>query len=292
MTNEIKIIAPAKINLWLEIKNRRPDGYHDIESVMQTVTLHDTLTIRKAEKLSLSCSEPSLDCGEANLCCKAARLFFETTGIKGGAEIHIEKRIPVAGGLAGGSTDAAATLIGLNRIYNTGYDREALCGMGVKIGADVPFCIRQGIAVTRGIGERFADCPKLPACYIVISCAGEGISTPWAYGRLDELYDFTSRNVNADEFVEVVKSGALENIADAMTNIFETVVLPVREKAVQLKEIIRDGGAFRSMMSGSGPSVFGIFNKKDLAEMTVRRLADLGITAHLCEPYYPGENQI
>ena len=98
--------------------------------------------------------------------------------------------------------------------------------------------------------------------------------------------------MNADEFVEVVKSGALENIADAMTNIFETAVLPVREKAVQLKEIIRDGGAFRSMMSGSGPSVFGIFNKKDLAEMTVRRLADLGITAHLCEPYYPGENQI
>lgn len=289
MTSEIIIHAPAKINLWLEIKRRRPDGYHDIESVMQTVTLHDTLTLKRADDIILTCSDPTLDCGESNLCHRAARLFFEVSGVKGGAVIHIEKRIPVAGGMAGGSTDAAATLRGLNQLYGTGYTEKELCGIGVRIGADVPFCIRRGIAVTRGIGEKFADCPRLPACHIVIACDGEGVSTPWAYGRLDEMFDFTAREADADAFVRTVEGGSLAEIAGAMTNIFEAAVLPVREKAVKLREMIRDGGALRALMSGSGPSVFGIFNSKEKAEETVRRLSSLGIAAHLCEPCYPGE---
>lgn len=284
---ELTISAPAKINLWLEIKRRRPDGYHDIESVMQTVSLYDTLTLKKSDRIAVTCTEPALDCGESNLCHRAARVFFKAAGIDGGAAIHIDKRIPIAGGLAGGSTDAAATLRGLNELYGAGFTMEQLCGLGVKIGADVPFCIRQGIAVTRGIGDRFGGCAQLPPCHIVVACAGEGVSTPWAYGRLDEMYDFEARPVDADDFTRVIVGGELAAIAGAMTNIFESAVLPERPAAVKLKEIMRSGGALRALMSGSGPSVFGIFDNIQSADHTVRQLASLGIAAHLCEPWYP-----
>ena len=287
---ELQITAPAKINLWLEIRARRPDGYHDIESVMQTVTLCDTLTLTRADSIAITCTDEVLDCGETNLCHRAARRFFEAAGIDGGALIHIEKRIPIAGGLAGGSTDAAATLRGLNALYETGFSEEELCGIGVKIGADVPFCIKQGIAVTRGIGEQFASAPQLPDCHIVIACAGEGVSTPWAYGRLDAMYDFAARTVDADDFTRVIAGGSLGGIAAAMTNIFESAVLPVRPQAVKIKETLQDSGALGALMSGSGPSVFGIFDNPESADLAMRRLSSLGIAARQCKPYYPGEN--
>ncbi len=287
MITEIEIKAPAKINLWLEIRSRRPDGYHDIESVMQTVTLCDTLTFAKSDAIAITCSESTLDCGESNLCHRAARLFFESLGISGGARIHIKKRIPIAGGLAGGSTDAAATLRGLNQLYNTNLSIDQLCEMGVKIGADVPFCLRQGILVTRGIGDRFAPCSRLPKCCILIANAGEGVSTPWAYGKLDEMYDFANRLIDVNAFTEVIHNGDLAEIAKGMTNIFESAILPIRPEAAKLKEIMRNGGALRALMSGSGPSVFGIFDNNDSAEATKRRLTELGIAAHICEPLYP-----
>ncbi len=287
---ELQITAPAKINLWLEIKSRRPDGYHDIESVMQTVSLCDTLTLKKADGIAITCTNDTLDCGETNLCFKAARAFFAAADIDGGVNIHIDKRIPISGGLAGGSTDAAATLRGLNVLYETGYSAEDLCAIGVKIGADVPFCIRQGIAVTRGIGERFTEAPLLPDCSIVVACAGEGVSTPWAYGRLDEMYDFTARTVDADNFTRVIAGGRLGDITAAMTNIFESAVLPVRPQAVIIKENLLKSGALGALMSGSGPSVFGIFDNPESADLAVRQLNSLGIAAQCCKPYYPGEN--
>ena len=287
---ELQITAPAKINLWLEIKSRRPDGYHDIESVMQTVSLCDTLTLKKADGIAITCTNDTLDCGETNLCFKAARAFFAAADIDGGVNIHIDKRIPISGGLAGGSTDAAATLRGLNVLYETGYSAEDLCAIGVKIGADVPFCIRQGIAVTRGIGDRFTEAPRLPDCSIVVACAGEGVSTPWAYGRLDEMYDFAARTVDADDFTRVIAGGRLGDITAAMTNIFESAVLPVRPQAVIIKENLLKSGALGALMSGSGPSVFGIFDNSESADLAVRQLNSLGIAAQCCKPYYPGEN--
>ena len=287
---ELQLTAPAKINLWLEIRSRRPDGYHDIESVMQTVSLCDTLTLKKADGIAITCSNDTLDCGETNLCHKAARAFFAASGIDGGAAIHIDKHIPIAGGLAGGSTDAAATLRGLNLLYETGYSVEKLCAIGVKIGADVPFCVKRGIAVTRGIGDRFSEAPRLPDCHIVVACAGEGVSTPWAYGRLDEMYDFAARTVNADDFTRVIAGGRLGDITAAMTNIFESAVLPVRPQAVSIKENLLKSGALGALMSGSGPSVFGIFDNPESADLAVRQLTSLGIAAQCCIPYYPGEN--
>ena len=261
---ELQLTAPAKINLWLEIRSRRPDGYHDIESVMQTVSLCDTLTLKKADGIAITCSNNTLDCGETNLCHKAARAFFAASGIDGGTAIHIDKHIPIAGGLAGGSTDAAATLRGLNLLYETGYSVEKLCAIGVKIGADVPFCVKRGIAVTRGIGDRFSEAPRLPDCHIVVACAGEGVSTPWAYGRLDEMYDFAARTVNADDFTRVIAGGRLGDITAAMTNIFESAVLPVRPQAVSIKENLLKSGALGALMSGSGSTVFGLFeNERD-----------------------------
>jgi 4-diphosphocytidyl-2-C-methyl-D-erythritol kinase len=178
----------------------------------------------------------------------------------------------------------------LNVLYETGYSAEDLCAIGVKIGADVPFCIRQGIAVTRGIGERFTEAPRLPDCTIVVACAGEGVSTPWAYGRLDEMYDFAARTVDADIFTRVIAGGRLCDITAAMTNIFESAVLPVRPQAVSIKENLLKSGALGALMSGSGPSVFGIFDNPESADLAVRQLNSLGIAAQCCKPYYPGEN--
>ncbi len=289
---ELTLEAPAKINLWLDIAAKRPDGYHNIESIMQTVSLFDELTLerldpsRRLRKISVSCSVDSLACDETNLCYRAAQQFFLAVGISAyNVSIHIEKRIPIAAGLAGGSTDAAATLIGLNRLYDAGLDTESLCKLGSRLGADVPFCIRRGISVTRGIGDEFSDCPRLPDCHILIACDGEGISTPWAYKRLDELYDFAARGANADSFTRLMSRG-LESIAVGMSNIFESAVLPIHPRAAFIKRTMLELGALNALMSGSGPSVFGIFDRPEAANAAFEVLSEQGIKAYLCKPYY------
>ncbi len=286
MTEKITINAPAKINLWLDIVDRRPDGYHNIESVMQSVSLYDTLTFEKAGAIELTCSEPSLDCGESNLCYRAAKLFFGELGLQGGARIHVEKRIPIAAGLAGGSTDAAATLIGLDKLYGVGLSTDRLCELGARLGADVPFCVRKGICVTKGVGDILSPCPRLPKCYIIIAKTGEGVSTPLAYRTLDEMYDFTSRVVDVGSFTAVLETGDINLIAKSMTNIFESAILPIRKDTQRLKEYMLECGALHSMMSGSGPSVFGVFDSPCNAEKAKQALLDKGIDAHLCEPIY------
>ena len=289
----MKIIlkAPAKINLWLEIASKRPDGYHDIESVMQTVTLFDTLTIERLDpeegirRITVSCSVDSLACDESNLCYRAAQEFFRAAGIGSfNVSVHIEKRIPIAAGLAGGSTDAAATLLGLNELFGARLDRAELFETGSRLGADVPFCIKRGISVTRGIGDRFSDCRRLPECFFVIACGGEGVSTPRAYRRLDEMYDFSER---PDVSVFTSKlGGTIDEIAAAAGNIFESAVLPVRPVAAGIKASMLENGALGALMSGSGPSVFGIFRDRETAERAAAELRHDGVRAFVCEPYY------
>ena len=282
--------APAKINLWLEIASRRPDGYHDIESVMQTVDLYDDITLERLpsggkRQISIDCSVQSLACDESNLCYRAAQLFFDAAGLAHySVSIAIEKRIPIAAGLAGGSTDAASTLIGLNRLYGTEFTVEHLCALGARIGADVPFCIRKGIRIARGIGEIFSPCAPLPPCTVLLASDGPGVSTPWAYKRLDEMYDFTSRKADAASFAALLNSGDLARIAAGMTNIFESAVLPQRAKACALKEEMLAGGALNSLMSGSGPAVFGLFETDAAAEAVRSRLAEQGIESFVCHP--------
>ncbi len=286
--------APAKINLYLEIKAKRQDGYHDIESVMQTVGIFDILTISscpgEGKTISVECTDESVPCDETNLCHRAAKLFFEAAGIDNyNASIKIEKHIPMAAGLGGGSSDAAAVLILLDELYETGFTRLQLCEIGSEIGADVPFCIMQGISVTRGIGDVFSPCACLPECYFVIACAGEGISTPWAYKRLDEMYDFDAREVSAEAFTAALESGELGCIVSAMTNIFESAVLPVREMARRIRDMLTECGAEGAMMSGSGPSVFGVFKTEQKARLAAEKLSGEGIIAYTCKPYYPAK---
>ncbi|MBQ8248605.1 MAG: 4-(cytidine 5'-diphospho)-2-C-methyl-D-erythritol kinase [Clostridia bacterium] len=286
--------TPAKINLYLEIKAKRPDGYHDIESVMQTVGIFDILTISRChgegQNISVECTDESLPCDETNLCHRAAKLFFDAAGIDSyNTVIKIEKHIPMAAGLGGGSSDAAAVLVLLNELYETAFTEGQLCELGSKIGADVPFCIVQGISVTRGIGDVFSSCARLPECYFVIACAGEGISTPWAYKRLDEMYDFDSRDVSAESFIAALEHGEFDRIVSEMTNIFETAVLPEREMARRIRDMLTDCGAEGAMMSGSGPSVFGVFKTEQAARTAVGKLRGEGIIAYNCKPYYPAK---
>lgn len=284
--------APAKINLYLEIASRRSDGYHNIESVMQTVTLFDTLTVTRRDTdgrgIIIECDISSVPQGEGNLVHRTAMLFFNEIGIaEGDVTFTLEKRIPMAAGLGGGSSDAAAALLALNKLYGAELSIDALCSLGVRIGADVPFCVKQGISITRGIGDVFAPCPRIPDCYIVLACAGEGVSTPWAYKRLDEMYDFDSRDVSAERFANAAAGGDITSVASAMTNIFESAILPERETARKIRDVLDACGAFKAMMSGSGPSVFGIFTTEKAALSAVRQLEQQGIAAHLTKPYYP-----
>ncbi len=290
----ISRLAPAKINLYLEVTAKRPDGYHDIESVMQTVDLFDKLTLTSratdGQKILIECTNGDVPCDERNLCYRAAKLFFEAADINNyDISLNIEKHIPMAAGLGGGSSDAAATLLLLNELYGFRFDEWALCRIGSKIGADVPFCIMQGISVTRGIGDVFSPCEMLPECFIVIACDGAGVSTPLAYKRLDEMYDFTAREVSADKFISALSAGDLLAVASEMTNIFESAVLPEHEAACRIRDMLLECGAKSAMMSGSGPSVFGIFDTEQSAAEAAGKIAALGINAHICKPYYPAK---
>lgn len=292
ITTRLSRLAPAKINLYLEVSARRLDGYHDIESVMQTVTLFDMITLEKRAAdgcgIVIECTKDGIPLDDKNLVYRAARLFFEKVGItECDVTFSIDKHIPMAAGLGGGSSDAATAIMLLNELYGTAMTEDELCALGAKIGADVPFLIKQGISVTRGIGDEFSPCDKLPDCFIVIALAGEGVSTPWAYGRLDEMYDFEVRKVSADKFTKALSEGNIGNIAGQMTNIFESVVLPERKHACRAGQILDGTGALRVMMSGSGPSMLGIFTDEKAARDAVSALTREGVEAYLTKPYYP-----
>ena len=303
------LTAPAKINLFLDITSRRPDGYHEINGVMQSISLCDTVTIEVteptgmylcslgahtagAESITLTCSNPDLPADSRNLAWRAAEAFFAATG-RGCKNllIHIEKRIPAAAGMAGGSTNAAAVLVGLNDLFDRPLTADQLCEVGLKLGADVPFCIRGGAMITEGIGEVLTPITPMPDCELVVACGGEGVSTPAAYKALDTLYGSfdPAAYTPHTEGLKVLKSalwqGDLTALCGSVFNLFETVVLPDRPVARQIKETLLSAGAITAMMSGSGPSVFGAFPKGDGAAQRARdALTALGIPAWVCEP--------
>lgn len=283
---KLKTKAPAKINLYLDITGKRQDGYHNIRSIMQTIDLCDTVTVELSDSavgessISLTCSDSELPCDETNLACKAALAFFRGISAKHFAcKIHIDKKIPMSAGLAGGSSDAAAVLKLLNRLHSSPLDTDALCDLGATVGADVPFCIRGGTLLAEGIGERLKSTYTFPKSYVCVAVGGRGVSTPDAYRMLD--YSF-SEDFNRDptEFSALIKAIREKDKAKAaanMYNIFEKAVLPRHRTARQLKEIMLGCGALGTMMSGSGPSVFGIFDtleKAKKAALTASTIAD------------------
>ncbi|MBO5757664.1 MAG: 4-(cytidine 5'-diphospho)-2-C-methyl-D-erythritol kinase [Clostridia bacterium] len=286
----MKMRACAKINLYLDVTAKRADGYHDIVSIMQSVDLCDEVSVQISEnehaEIVLRCGA-DLPCDGRNLAYKAAERYFAGL-VPCRIEIDIDKHIPLQAGLAGGSADAAAVLCALNAHFGK-YDEQELLRLGARLGADVPFCMVGGTRITRGIGEIMQACAPMPECCLVIARGGEGISTPWAYGALDEKYGDFKEQGNESEarlarVVNAMEQGDLAAMSDAMYNIFESVVLPVHKAAAAAKKTMLEGGAIGALMSGSGPSVVGIFTDEKAAQRVRDEIAQTGTAAFVCRP--------
>lgn len=276
--------TPAKINLYLDVLGKRNDGYHNIKSIMQSVTLFDTVTVTEDDKISIICDKDGVPTDESNIAFKAAKLFFERTGIDSGCRIEIAKRIPVAGGLAGGSTDGAAVLTALNSLYCEPLSLSELLAICARLGADVPFCIKKGCVLCEGIGEIMNDIPGNLSFDIVIAKGGESVSTPAAYRLLDDAFGDSIVNDfgNIKDVIEALQTGNIELLKGSAYNIFEEVVLPRHPEASHIKELMTKNGAVFSMMSGSGPSVFGVFDNSEKTEFAAKAIIDAGYEAHPC----------
>ncbi len=283
MLTSISELAYAKINLTLDITGKRDDGYHTIDSIMQTVTLTDTVTLTfdsEGNGISLSCNIPELS-GDNNLCCKAANAFMKTIGVTGSIHIELSKHIPVAAGLGGGSADAAAVLRMLHRLFPREMTKETLLILASRLGADVPFCMIGGSMRARGIGEELEALPSFPKYPIVIARRGEGISAAEAY----RLYDACpSSEFYTDVAVNALERGDTDRILPYLSNAFEHVIFPVRPEAMHICDQLRSLGARTAHMSGSGSAVFGIFDCGDQAQYAADFLRKCDTFAAVCYP--------
>ena len=287
MTENIK--AYAKINLHLDVLRKREDGYHDVNTVMQSISLCDdvSVTLTDDKTFSSECNVPGVPCDEKNIAVRAAALFASEVSSDKGAYIKIEKRIPMAAGLAGGSTDAAATLVAMNKLHGEVLSTEALCELGSKLGADVPFCVAGGCKFSNERGDKLYDFPSLPKNMIfVVACGGEGVSTPWAYSTLDKEYnDFVGYQYKSIEpLLKAVITENVEMIAKTTFNVFEAPISSQRPAVDEIKNEMIRNGAINAMMSGSGPSVFGIFRNLDDAKRAELAITEKGYFASVCYP--------
>ena len=275
--NQVKIKAMAKVNLGLDVLRRRENGYHDVKMVMQTVDLYDELTFTKEdnEVIRITTNVGELPLNEDNLIYKAANLIFDKAGKKYGVSIHLDKNIPIAAGMAGGSTDAAATLLALNELFGFGYNKEELAEIGVKIGADVPYCIHGGTCLSEGIGEILTKLPDAPDCYIVIAKPPIGVSTKYVYENLH--IETVKDHPDMDGMVEAIQSGSLSGVTAKMGNVLETVTIKKYPEIAVMKNCLLENGAENALMSGSGPTVFGIFTKKETADKALMELNKTGL---------------
>ncbi|HAN21322.1 MAG: 4-(cytidine 5'-diphospho)-2-C-methyl-D-erythritol kinase [Clostridiales bacterium GWF2_36_10] len=269
--------AYAKINLTLDVLNKRDDGYHEIKTVMQTVTLCDILDVEKEKDILIYSDKRFIPTDKRNLIFKACERFFEFTEIKSGAKINLVKRIPVAAGLAGGSTDAAATLRALNRLYKTKLSDDELCKIGATFGADIPFCIKGGTALCEGIGEKITALQHVPQMFVVISIGGEGMSTPVMYADFDKRTNLAY--IDNDGMINSINKGDREGIISRLGNVFEEICIDKRPFVSVIKKLMLENGALNAIMSGSGPSVFGIFESRKMAVNCAEILKDKGYYA-------------
>ena len=263
--DEISLKALAKINLGLDVLGKREDGYHDVRIIMQTIHLYDRVEIKKTRSphIHVETNLYYLPVNEDNLVYRAAKLMKDEFQIKEGVRIVLQKFIPVAAGLAGGSSDAAAVLVGMNRIFNLGLKQNKLMELGLKIGADVPFCIMRGTALAEGIGEKLTALPPMPKCPVLIAKPAISVSTKTVYEGL-KLYD-GMEHPDIDGVMESIQQKDLKGVAFHMGNILETVTIPMYPVIKDIKNLMMDNGALNAMMSGSGPTVFGLFpNEKEI----------------------------
>ncbi len=263
------VFAYAKINLSLDILGTRPDGYHEVQMLMQSLTLHDTITLRvqPAPGVSLSCSELSLPTDERNLAYRAASLFLSAYAPSYGVELHLEKKIPSAAGLAGGSSDAAAVLRGLNEMFGFPASDAALSSLGLQLGADVPYCLLLGTALSEGIGERLTPLPAAPACYCLLVKPAAGASTKQVYTDYDALTQTTEiPRPDTEGLLDALSTGDYAGLTSRLCNVLEPVTLRLVPEIADLKETLYSLGADGALMSGSGPTVFGLFSTETAAK--------------------------
>ncbi len=278
---EISIKALAKINLGLDVVRRREDGYHEVRMIMQTIHLFDRLQImrNRSGKITMSANLSFLPTNENNLVYKAAKLLKEEFLIRDGIHVKLYKHIPVAAGMAGGSTDAAAVLYGLNRMFDLGLSKEELMQRGVRLGADVPYCVMRGTALAEGIGEKLTALPPMVKCPVLIAKPQIGVSTRFVYENL-KLNEQTL-HPDIDRLQADIAAKDLHAIAADMGNVLETVTIPNYPVIAQIKEHMQKHGALNAMMSGSGPTVFGLFEKESTAAAAYEAMRSSGLAKQI-----------
>lgn len=274
----MKLRALAKINLGLDVTGKRPDGYHEVRMIMQSIQMFDQLEIEKSGEpgIRIETNLSFLPCNENNLVYRAADLLMKEFDIRSGLDVKLTKFIPVAAGMAGGSSDAAAVLVGVNRMFGLGLSTSELMERGVKIGADVPYCIMRGTALAEGIGEKLTRLSPMPPCHVLIGKPGINVSTKFVYGNLDLKKVKTHPDIDAIR--DAIERGDLHGVARNMGNVLELVTCPAYPVIEEIKELMMQEGALNAMMSGSGPTVFGLFDDQETAKKAYEKLRDSGLT--------------
>lgn len=272
--DKIKLKALGKINLGLDVLGRRPNGYHDVRMVMQTVYLYDQILLEKTDKegISLETNLFYLPVNENNLAYRAAKMLIDEFAIKEGVHISLEKHITVAAGMAGGSSNAAAVLYGMNRLFQLGLTDQELMDRGVQLGADVPYCIMRGTVLAEGIGEKLTPLPAMPKCHVLLAKPPISVSTQKVYEKLDAQE--VTEHPDIDGILLGLQTGDLEKITSSMGNVLENVTITEYPQIERIKDVMKEEGALNAMMSGSGPTVFGIYDDKMLARRAAARIRE------------------
>ncbi len=279
--DDISLKALAKINLGLDVVRRREDGYHEVRMIMQTIHLYDRLKITKTKTpgIEIHSNLPFLPVNENNLVYKAGQLLMNEFGIKEGVRVDLLKRIPVAAGMAGGSSDAAAMLYGINQLFDLGLSRKQLMERGVSIGADVPYCLMRGTALAEGIGEKLKQLPPMVKCPVLIAKPQISVSTKFVYQNLK--LDGTTVHPNIDALICDIKKKDLCAVTADMGNVLETVTIPNYPVIAEIKKQMIHSGAQGAMMSGSGPTVFGLFENERQARKAYEEMKQTGLAKQL-----------
>ncbi|MBP5195154.1 MAG: 4-(cytidine 5'-diphospho)-2-C-methyl-D-erythritol kinase [Lachnospiraceae bacterium] len=272
----------SKVNLGLDVLRRRDDGYHEVKMIMQTLKLCDELYFEETDNnnIRIVCNRQNLECDENNLIYKAARLIMDEAKINRGLDIRLDKNIPIAAGMAGGSSDAAATLVALNRMFDIDFDIARLKEIGVRIGADVPYCIEGGTQLSEGIGEKLTKLKDAPQCFVVVAKPHIGVSTKYVYENLH--VETIKKHPDIDAMLKGIDEGDLIKISSHMENILENVTEKKYPVIAMLKDKLRSMGALNSLMSGSGPTVFALFDDRDKADKACEAVIDTGEVAFGC----------
>lgn len=287
MANVIHLKALAKINLGLDVIGTREDGYHLVRMIMQTIDLFDWVTIRKSDRegITLGTNLNFLPTDEQNIAYQAVELLKKDFPQIGGVKLYIHKCIPVAAGMAGGSTDAAAVLYGMNKLYHLGIPMKKLMEYGLSLGADVPYCLLRGTALAEGIGEKLTRLSPMPKCYILIAKPPVSVSTKLVYQSLDALEETPHPPIDAQ--IRALEAQDLNTLALHMGNVLEDVTVPMHPEIAQIKELMETQGAIAAMMSGSGPTVFGIFSDEAKAYEAKAQIRNSGLArqVYVTKPY-------